>query len=146
METKTSDGGIEYAQPSACTLSPILSTEECAALLRCSTDRVEQLAAEGILPGYKFGRGWVFHREMLIAAVGELCAAAYQKRKSRSGSAGKTSLSVDPDARPAGSRAPPLLATCHRTEDEAAAWPAADQCRHSRLRAVTPRTTGRRST
>jgi excisionase family DNA binding protein len=107
METNNSEGGNFDAQPSACVLSSILSTEECAALLRCSTDRVEQLVAEGILPGYKFGRGWVFHREMLIAAVGELCSAAYQKRKSRSGSAGKTSLSVDPDARAAGTEPRP---------------------------------------
>ena len=107
METKSSDGGTEYGRPPSGVLSPILDTEECAALLRCSTDRIEQLAAEGILPGYKFGRSWVFHREMLIAAVGELCSAAYQKRKSRSGSAGKASLSVEPDARPAGTEPRP---------------------------------------
>lgn len=104
METKTSDGGIEYAQPSAWMLSPILSTEECAALLRCSTDRIEQLAAEGILPGCKFGRSWVFHRDLLIAAVGERCAAAYQKRQSRSDRASKAGVPVvDLDARPGGS-------------------------------------------
>ena len=107
METQNSDGRFEHSQPSACMLSPILSTEECAILLRCSTDRIEKLAAEGILPGYKFGRSWVFHREVLIAAVGELCSAAHQKRKSKSGSAGKTSLSVDPDARPAGTEPRP---------------------------------------
>ena len=106
MEAKNSEGGIEYAQPSACMRSPILGTEECAALLRCSTDRVEQLASEAILPAYKFGRSWVFHRDMLIAAVGELCAAAYQKRQSRSGSAGRAGISLDPDACPAGTEIP----------------------------------------
>lgn len=81
METKNSEGGIGYAQPSACMLSPILGTEECAVLLRCSTDQVEHLAASAKLPAYKFGRSWVFHRDLLISAVGDLCAARYLARQ-----------------------------------------------------------------
>ena len=82
METKSSDGGTEYGRPPSGVLSPILDTEECAALLRCSTDHLEHLAATAVLPAYKFGRSWVFHRDLLISAVGELCAARYLARKS----------------------------------------------------------------
>jgi excisionase family DNA binding protein len=117
METKNSGDGIERTRPSSCSPSPILSTEECAALLRCTTDHVEQLAAKAFLPAYKFGRSWVFHRDMLIAAVGELCAAAYEKRKPKSGGVGKVGLTVDPDFRPNGTE--PLSSSLHVIEPKA---------------------------
>lgn len=101
METKSSDGGTEYGRPPSGVLSPILDTEECAALLRCSTDQLEHLAAKAVLPAYKFGRSWVFHRDLLISAVGELCAARYLARKSNPECASMTAGIVPADARPA---------------------------------------------
>ncbi len=38
----------------------ILDAPTCAALLRCSVSHLHRLAREGIVPGTKVGRGWVF--------------------------------------------------------------------------------------
>ena len=38
----------------------ILDAPTCAALLRCSVSHLHRLARDGIVPGTKVGRGWVF--------------------------------------------------------------------------------------
>jgi len=53
MQTKTSHVGTDVEYSSPLPLSPILSTEEVAALLRCSTDQGEQLAVKAAVPAFK---------------------------------------------------------------------------------------------
>jgi hypothetical protein len=46
-----------------------MDAAECAALLHCTKEQVENLASDGLLPGAKFGRGWVFVRSQILAHV-----------------------------------------------------------------------------
>lgn len=40
-----------------------------AAALGCEPETVQQQALAGVLPGVKFGRGWVFPREAVLEAL-----------------------------------------------------------------------------
>lgn len=44
----------------------ICTTAEAAQLLRCTPEYVSRLACFGILPGFKAGKGWRFHRGALF--------------------------------------------------------------------------------
>ncbi len=44
----------------------ICTTAEAARLLRCTPEYVSRLACFGILPGFKAGKGWRFHRGALF--------------------------------------------------------------------------------
>lgn len=50
-------------------MSSVLSTNDVALLLRCGDEQVELQARQGILPGLKFGREWVFPQDALLAAL-----------------------------------------------------------------------------
>lgn len=50
----------------------ILDVEQVASLLRCSTKTVEEKARRGTLPGLKFGDGWVFPSEALLAHLNQM--------------------------------------------------------------------------
>ena len=43
-----------------------LDVDECAAYLKVDRTTVLKLAAEGVLPGAKIGRSWVFPENLLI--------------------------------------------------------------------------------
>lgn len=49
----------------------VIDATECAALLRCNTETVEELTRNGELPGLKFGRRWIFVRGDLLVFLAE---------------------------------------------------------------------------
>jgi dUTP pyrophosphatase len=71
----------------------IYEAEEAAAILRCSVKTVEEHARTGNLPGLKFGDGWIFPVEALLARVNELALEQAQGRRQ------KRLPSADPVAR-----------------------------------------------
>ena len=50
-------------------MSRILDAGAVAAMLGCSARTVEDHARAGVLPGTKFGEGWVFVDELVVDAV-----------------------------------------------------------------------------
>ena len=49
----------------------IIDADECAQMLKCSVEQVEESCREGELPGFKQGRGWLFVRSDLLAFLAE---------------------------------------------------------------------------
>ncbi len=62
-------------------MQPILTTEEVAALLKCSTRTVEDHARSGRIPGAKFGEGWVFAADLVVEAVKRISLEEAKRRK-----------------------------------------------------------------
>lgn len=60
-----------------------IDSEACAALLHCTADQVEELARAGELPALKFGRGWLFVRDDLLAYLAERARAEAMERRAR---------------------------------------------------------------
>ncbi len=83
--------------------SEVIGSEECAQLLGCSVEQVEDMARAGDIPGVKIGRSWRFVRAGLLAYLDERGRAEAQERR-----AGRqpTAKPVKPPRR----RAPPSLA------------------------------------
>lgn len=63
------------------TLRPVLNAEECAELLRCCTDTVEEMSRSGELPGVKFGRGWIYVTSDLLAYLAEKARREAEERR-----------------------------------------------------------------
>lgn len=61
----------------------VIDADECAALLRCNTETVEELARSGELPGLKFGRGWIFVRADLLLYLATKAREEAAERRSR---------------------------------------------------------------
>ena len=78
-----------------------IDASECAALLRCSPDQVEEMARAGDLPGLKIGRAWLFVRHDLLAFLAEKARDEAQARRSKRAPA---SQPIKPRR-----RAPPVL-------------------------------------
>lgn len=64
-------------------LPAFLDADQCATLLRCSKERVEELADRGVLPATKFGRGWTFVAEQLVARIASICEAERAARDAK---------------------------------------------------------------
>ena len=64
-------------------MTETIDAEECAALLRCSTDKVEELSRAGELPGLKIGRDWLFVRADLLDFLAERARDEAQARRSK---------------------------------------------------------------
>lgn len=60
-----------------------IDASECAALLRCSPNQVEEMARAGDLPGLKIGRAWLFVRHDLLAFLAEKARDEAQARRSK---------------------------------------------------------------
>ena len=60
-----------------------IDTTECAALLRCSPDQVEEMARAGDLPGLKIGRAWLFVRADLLLYLAERARDEAHKRRAQ---------------------------------------------------------------
>lgn len=60
-----------------------IDSEECAAILRCTAEQVEELARTGEIPGLKLGRSWLFIRADLLAYLAEKARAEAQERRAR---------------------------------------------------------------
>lgn len=88
-------------------LPEILTTEQASAALQCDADTTKALAANGTLPGIKFGRSWVFPRESFLQALNK---AAVEKATALAKPApGPDGVLVE--IKQAGRRAPPKLPT-----------------------------------
>lgn len=53
------------------TATDTINADQCAELLQCTTDTVEELTRKGELPGVKIGRGWIYVKNDLLAYLAE---------------------------------------------------------------------------
>lgn len=83
------------APDGATLLPPTLDGSECAALLRCSKATVEELAARGEIPATRFGRGWVFVTEQILAHLKARCERDAFERRSHVEAARASTARVD---------------------------------------------------
>ena len=60
-----------------------IDSEECAALLRCTSEQVEELARAGEIPGLKIGRSWLFVRSDLLAYLAEKARHEADERRTK---------------------------------------------------------------
>jgi len=60
-----------------------INAEQCAQLLHCTPEQVEELARAGEIPGLKIGRGWLFIRADLLAYLAEKARKEAQERRSK---------------------------------------------------------------
>lgn len=63
-------------------MSDTIGSEECADMLRCTVDQVEELARCGDIPGLKIGRSWLFMRDDLLDYLAEKAREEAQERRS----------------------------------------------------------------
>lgn len=63
--------------------SDIIDSEQCAALLRCTSERVEELARAGEIPGLKIGRNWLFVQDDLVTYLAEKARAEAEQRRAK---------------------------------------------------------------
>jgi len=61
---------------------PTINAEECADLLICSVDQVEEMARTGEIPGLKIGRGWLFIKDDLIEYLASKAREEAEHRRS----------------------------------------------------------------
>lgn len=61
----------------------VIGSEECAALLRCTPEQVEELARAGDLPGLKIGRSWRFVKADLLAWLAQKAREEAASRKAK---------------------------------------------------------------
>lgn len=61
----------------------VIGSEECAALLGCEPEHVEELARAGELPGLKIGRRWRFVRVDLLTYLAEKARAEAMERRAK---------------------------------------------------------------
>lgn len=61
-----------------------IDSEVCGFLLHCEAKTIEELARQGVLPGFKLGKSWTFFRDQVIAAARELAEENARKRRSAS--------------------------------------------------------------
>lgn len=87
----------------------ILTSDECAQLLRCTTAQIEELAHVGEIPGVKLGRSWLFMRSDLLIFLAEKARADAAARRAGRGPDGPAPI-VRPK-RPGSTAAPPVIAT-----------------------------------
>lgn len=60
-----------------------INSDECAELLRCTAEQVEELARAGEIPALKIGRSWLFLRSDLLAYLAEKARHEAQERRAR---------------------------------------------------------------
>jgi excisionase family DNA binding protein len=80
----------------------IIDSEQCGKLLRCTIDKIEELACAGEIPGIKIGRTWLFVRADLIAYLAEKARTDAQERRAQ-----RQPDAMQSPARPSG-RLPPM--------------------------------------
>ena len=64
-------------------MTDTIGSEDCAAMLRCTVDQVEELARSGDIPGLKIGRSWLFVRHDLLVYLAEKAREEAQERRSK---------------------------------------------------------------
>lgn len=64
-------------------MTETIDSTECAELLRCTPEQVEELARAGEIPGLKLGRSWLFVRHDLLAYLAEKARLEAEKRRAK---------------------------------------------------------------
>ncbi len=80
-----------------------IGSEDCAKILRCTPEQVEELARAGEIPGLKLGRSWLFVRGDLLAYLAEKAREEALLRRSK-----RQPTALTPDIKPR-RRQPPTL-------------------------------------
>lgn len=62
-------------------MTAIYTTATLAALLDCGEEQIELQARQGVLPGLKFGRTWIFPEAALFDALNERATKEAAKRR-----------------------------------------------------------------
>ncbi len=65
------------------TTDETIGSEDCAKLLHCTAEQVEELARAGEIPGLKFGRAWLFVRADLLSYLAEKAREEAQQRRAK---------------------------------------------------------------
>ena len=60
-----------------------IDSDECAKLMHCTSDHIEELARKGEIPALKIGRGWLFVRGDLLAYLSEKARAEALERRAK---------------------------------------------------------------
>ena len=86
-----------------------ITADQCADLLRCTANQVEELTRKGELPGIKIGRSWIYVKADLLDYLAERARSeAAERRLDIQGQVNKASANVTPQIRPRRG-APPAL-------------------------------------
>lgn len=64
-------------------MTDTIDADECAELLRCTPETVEELARTGEIPGLKIGRSWLFVRLDLLAYLAEKARREAEERRAK---------------------------------------------------------------
>ena len=64
-------------------MNETIGSDECADMLRCTVDQVEELARCGEIPGLKIGRSWLFMKNDLLAYLAEKARDEAQERRAK---------------------------------------------------------------
>lgn len=62
-------------------MTDTINADQCAQLLQCTTETVEELTRKGELPGVKFGRGWIYVKDDLLAWLAERARREADERR-----------------------------------------------------------------
>lgn len=81
-----------------------IDSVECAELLHCTPEQVEDLARAGEIPGLKLGRSWLFVRADLLAWLAEKAREQAQERRAKRNPASSRNPEIKPRR-----RVPPAL-------------------------------------
>lgn len=84
-----------------------IDTEQCAELLHCTEQRIEELTRSGELPGMKFGRGWIYVKADLLAYIADRARKEAEERR-QDLNARKTVPNLNTPIRPRRQIPPPL--------------------------------------
>ena len=84
-----------------------INAEQCAELLHCTEQRIEELTRCGELPGMKFGRGWIYVKADLLAYIADRARKEAEERR-QDLNARKSVPRLDIPIRPRRQTPPPL--------------------------------------
>ena len=84
-----------------------INAEQCAELLYCTEQRIEELTRTGELPGMKFGRGWIYEKADLLAYIADRARKEAEERR-QDLNARKAIPRLDMPIRPRRQAPPPL--------------------------------------
>lgn len=64
-------------------MTDTIDSNQCAELLHCTPEQVEELARSGEIPGLKLGRSWLFVRQDLLAYLAEKARLEAEQRRAK---------------------------------------------------------------
>ena len=62
-------------------MTDVINAEQCAQLLFCTEQRIEELTRIGELPGMKYGRGWIYVKADLLAYIAQRARQEAEERR-----------------------------------------------------------------